>query len=411
MGPEPLALALSGGGDSRALLSVAAKWAVLRARPLIAFTVDHRLNPQSEDWTRAAGKAACDEGVEWAPLIWAEASAGAGVQARARQARHTLLADAARAAGARFILLGHTLNDVAENRWMQQDGGTLGDLREWSPSPIWPQGRGLVLLRPMLGERREVLRDYLVSQAKGWIDDPANEDSHYQRVRARKALCGNAAPVEPAPLKPFEWTEGPLAQYGVLEFSREALVKAGGRALAVALVSASGQARLPRGDRLEALRQRLAGGEIFTAVLSGARLEAQAQKVLILREAGEMSRSGLTALSLQAGGPAVWDGRFEITIERPDCHIVPARGLMAKLSDEDRVILANMPVSARPIQPVLVCPRTASPVLAYGKAKLLSLVATRFRLNCPVRMGETTQEAVLFASTHGEKRSTTLFSV
>ena len=33
-------------------------------------------------------------------------------------------------------------------------GSTLGRVREWSPSPVWPEGRGLMLLRPMLEVRR-----------------------------------------------------------------------------------------------------------------------------------------------------------------------------------------------------------------------------------------------------------------
>ena len=406
-----MALALSGGGDSRALLSLAAKWARLRGRTLVALSVDHRLNPQSQDWTRRAGEAAHSEGVNWISLAWADARSGTGIQARAREARHSLLANAARDAGARVILVGHTLDDAAENQWMQRDGGTLGDLREWSPSPVWPDGRDIVLVRPMLSERRQALRDYLTAQGKDWIDDPANEDPHYQRVRARMALAGGVQAIIPAPLKAFDWTAGPLAEFGVLEFSRKALVAAGGRALAVALLCASGQVKPPRGDRLDALRERLLGDEDFTAVLSGARVEVTGDQVLTMREAGEMIRSGLQPLELVAGTPAVWDGRFEITVGTSGCSVVPARGLMAKLSDADRVILASLPASARSVQPVLVGAGDARPALAFGNARLLSLAASRFRLNCPVGMGETTQEAVLFETTHGETRSTTLFSV
>ncbi|MFN4186301.1 MAG: ATP-binding protein, partial [Hyphomonas sp.] len=52
---QPVALALSGGGDSIALLRLAAAWARARGRPLTALSVDHRLNPASADWTRFAG--------------------------------------------------------------------------------------------------------------------------------------------------------------------------------------------------------------------------------------------------------------------------------------------------------------------------------------------------------------------
>lgn len=60
--------------------------------------------------------------------------------------------------------MAHTADDVAESDWMRDRGATLGALREWSPSPSWPQGRGVMLLRPALAERREDLRAYLTTR-------------------------------------------------------------------------------------------------------------------------------------------------------------------------------------------------------------------------------------------------------
>lgn len=410
-GPEPVALALSGGGDSRALLSLAADWAKTRQRRLLALTVDHRLNPDSETWTRQAGEAARALGLEWRALVWNEARAGTAIQARARQARHALLAEAAHEAGARLILLGHTLDDLAENRWMQKDGGSVGDLREWSASPSWPQGRGLILMRPLLGERRDTLRDYLRSENQDWIDDPANEDSRYHRIRARMALDGVRPEATQADLPIFKWQAGPLAPFGVLEFSRQALGTASGRVLATALLCASGQSRPPRGDRLQAMRERLASGEDFAAVLSGARVFAQDDRVMILRETGEMQRRGLEPMLLKAGQSLVWDGRFEIRVENDGYTVLPMRGHMGSLVDRERVELAHLPPAVRATLPVLVHQGSERPLLAFNKAKVMALAVPRFLLNCPAGMGETTQEAGLFASTHGITRSTTLFSV
>lgn len=410
-GSEPVALALSGGGDSRALLALAAEWSRARGRVLVALTVDHRLNPDSIDWTHKAGEAAGAEGVAWRERVWLEATAGTAVQERARAARHGLLADAARELGAKVILLGHTLDDVAENRRMQQDGATLGDLREWSASPVWPQGRGLMLMRPLLGERREDLRAYLASENKNWIDDPANEDARYARVRARQALAGDVEQATTTDLELFRWQAGGLAPWGVLEFSRKDLNAANGRVLATALLCASGQSQPPRGDRLQSLRERLAEDKDFTAVLSGARIEVYGDQVAILREAGEMQRSNLQPLLLSANVPAVWDGRFEIISGEEGLMVYPARGLMARLDDHDRKALLALPVSVRATMPVLVRQGSDRPSLAFNKAKVSALAVPRFTLNCPAGMGETTQEAGLFASTHGITRSTTLFSV
>src|SRR6266540_2170925 len=51
--PRPIAVALSGGGDSVALLLAAQDWAAAHGRRLVALTVDHRLQTQSLAWTDA----------------------------------------------------------------------------------------------------------------------------------------------------------------------------------------------------------------------------------------------------------------------------------------------------------------------------------------------------------------------
>src|SRR5690606_20652641 len=263
---HPLAVALSGGGDSMALLRLAADWARRRGRRLLALTVDHRLNPDSPRWNDAAERAARAVGADWRRLDWSGPKPAAGLPAAARRARHALLAEAARAAGARVVLLAHTADDVAEAELMRAAGSSLGRLRPWSPSPAWPEGRGLMLLRPLLAARRGELRTWLSATGADWIEDPANDDPRFARARARRALAG-AAPDLPPP----DGEEGPTA--GILSVDADLVVlarDASARALAAALVCAGGGDRPPRGDRLAALAARLASGEDFAAVLAGA---------------------------------------------------------------------------------------------------------------------------------------------
>src|SRR3546814_12367868 len=46
-GGGPVAVAVSGGADSTALLHLADVWARERTRPLLVYTVDHRLRPEA----------------------------------------------------------------------------------------------------------------------------------------------------------------------------------------------------------------------------------------------------------------------------------------------------------------------------------------------------------------------------
>ncbi|WP_341023399.1 tRNA lysidine(34) synthetase TilS [Brevundimonas diminuta] len=407
-GPEPVALALSGGGDSLALLDLAAGWAKARGRRLLALTVDHNLHPDSADWTRFAAEAARAAGADWRGLAWQGARGGPGVPARARAARHALLAEAAREAGARVILTGHTADDVAEGDWMRAQGATLGRLREASPSPVWPEGRGMLLLRPVLGEGRETLRDHLRARGLTWLEDPANADLRYGRGRARAALAqaeGPAALSATVACASAAHEPGDQAWAGVLPLSRDLSAST----LAAVLLCAGGGATPPRGDRLAALQARLASGEDFTAVLCGARVEASGERVQAMREPGEWKRRPPASLALTLGRPAVWDGRFEIKTEQPGLRVEAAAGRLAQLSERDRAALAPLPHAARAAAPVLI-EGAGRPVLAWRAADVRALGLRRLALALAGFGGETTQEDGLFQSLHGETPPSDLFS-
>lgn len=390
---EPVAVALSGGGDSVALLRIAADWARRRGRRLLALTVDHGLQTSSGEWTAFAGEQARRCGADWAPLVWRGAKPQTGLTAAARSARHRLIADAARRAGARVVLFGHTADDIDEAEWMRAGGSTLGRVREWSPSPVWPQGRGLMLLRPMLAVRRESLRRWLAARDQPWIDDPANDDPRHARARARLALSGDPpnraeTPLpQPAGDRPRAIRgEGFCCGRGVSRYS-----------LATALVCAGGGEAQPRGERLQALLERVKAGEDFTATLAGARLEASGRNVLILREAGELRRRAAQALALTPGTPAVWDGRFELQASGPGWSVGAAQGRMARLGPADRARLSELPPAARAGWPVLMREEGA-PVLSAKGVTVRGLTAERMRL----ASGETTHEDDLRSPADGE---------
>jgi tRNA(Ile)-lysidine synthase len=390
---RPVALALSGGGDSIALLRLAAAWAGERGRPLLALTVDHGLNSLSADWTRFAGASARAVGADWRALAWDGEKPTTGLTAAARAARHRLIAEAARAAGARVVLFAHTADDVAEADLMRAEGSTLGRVREWSPSPVWPEGRGLMLLRPLLEERRETLRAWLTGQGAGWIEDPANADPRFGRSRARRALAGTAPDVERG-VGAMDG-EGGGAQARISATAEETAWIArdiGARALAAALVCVGGAAAPPRGDRLARLVQRLRASEDFSATLCGARLEAQGETVILMREAGEFVRLPsapvLAPLVLAPGVEGVWDGRFAFLARAPGWSVVPARGRLSMLSAADRAMISALPVATRGAFPVLIRDGETGPLLASPQVERRGLVSERLRL----ALDETTHE-------------------
>ncbi|HEX3367089.1 tRNA lysidine(34) synthetase TilS [Phenylobacterium sp.] len=329
--PRPIAVALSGGGDSVALLLAAHDWAKTAGRQLIVLTIDHQLRPESAAWTETCAAMARRLGLPFRALPWTGEKPATGLPAAARAARHALLADAARDAGARVILLGHTADDVLEARLMRQAGSTTPEPHEWSPSPAWPQGRGLFLLRPLLGVRRAAMRAWLSAHGEHWLDDPANEDAAYARPRARQTLAmGAAAPASKARASAKalalatrqDDTAGLEIDRAVLRAARpDALA----RFLSAACLCAAGTARPPQRAKTERLAARITSEEDFTASLAGARVEAKAGVVRFGREPGEAARGGLAPIKLGAGQIAVWDGRFEVTADGATEVIVAAR--------------------------------------------------------------------------------------
>jgi tRNA(Ile)-lysidine synthase len=388
--PRPVALALSGGGDSLALLLASAAWANRGGRRLLVLTVDHGLRPESRDWTLACAALAGRLSLDFRALAWTSEKPVTGLPAAARAARHGLLADAARNAGARVILMGHTADDVLEARLMREAGSTTPEPREWSPSPVWPAGRGLFLLRPLLAVGRREIRRWLGAQSETWIEDPANADQAYARPRAREVLARRqtTAPVAPQddrPAQDLALACRPFAG-GRLELDRDLLRQAtpmaARRFVGTACVCAAGSSRPPSPNRVQNLRDRLTGAADVTATLAGARIEADATHIRFLREVGEASRGGLAPLAIAAGDDAVWDGRFEITTERA-IEVRRLAGLANQLSPHDQQALRTLPPSVRPALPVVIdaAGRVACPVLSdvrgvaltpLGHARLLA---------------------------------------
>lgn len=284
---------------------------------------------------------------------------------------------------------------------MRAGGSSLGRLRDWSPSPAWPEGRGLMLLRPMLDVGRQELRDWLSGRGDDWIDDPANTDPKYARARARAALGRGAMSVPPVTAR----QAGPLpapGEPGTLVIDRAIPASA----LAAALVCAGGGDRPPRGARLARVVERLRAGEAFTASLCGARIEAAADQVLVTREPGEFLRRPAPPLPLPPGAETVWDGRWGLTAAAPGWSVAPAAGRLAALSKADRARLDALPPAARGGWPVLIRNGVAAPVLAGAAATARSLVEERLAL----ALDRMTHETELGPCAHGATPRNHLFS-
>jgi tRNA(Ile)-lysidine synthase len=388
---EPIAVAFSGGGDSLAALLATKAWADRHGRRVLALCVDHRLQEQSGVWQDRAAATAARIGASFRALAWDGPKPDHGLPAAARVARHRLIAEAARRAGARVVVFGHTADDLIEAERMRAEGLRVGSPREWGPSPVWPEGRGLFLLRPLLGVRRAAIRQALRRAGEAWIDDPANEDPRSPRARARLGLAGGGEPADPASDDPELARlarRATLSPHGYLRLDRNAMRRAPGSAarklLAAAALSVGGGERPPRGDRLGRLLDAALAPEPFQATLAGSRIVG-ADNLLVVRDAGEIRRGGLASLDLLRAEAAVWDGRFELTATRAGLTVRAMAGAIGRLDPAARAALNSLPAPARLAVPALIekADAPASPILASSPTvRVVSLIASRFLAAC-----------------------------
>jgi len=393
--PAPLAVAFSGGGDSLALLLLVKAWAQARGRRVIALTVDHGLNPDSGDWTAFCAEAADRLGVAFRSLVWTGEKPTTGLPAAARAARHALLADAARETGAKVLLMGHTADDLTESAAMRVEGSTVPDAREWAPSPAWPEGRDVFILRPLLGVSRAALRDWLREAGETWIDDPANEDVRFARARARllhpspprgegdhAEHGGGGGANASGPLL----NSGPSGEirsapsttlWGGLTLPRTASP----REIAVAALCAAGTDTPPRSESLSRIIDGLRRGDPFVASLAGARIDVDWTEIRVMREAGEFSRRPPPAMDLPPGTAVVWDGRFELVASRPGLKVRMLAGEASRLPRSQQTRLKTLPAAARPTLPLIFDADgvVSCPILAErSSTRVRSLALPRF---------------------------------
>ncbi len=185
--PARLGVAVSGGSDSLGLLHLLCDWG--RASLSVA-TVDHGLRPEAGREAAAVAGICAGLGLAHATLRWTGWDGAGNLQDQARRARYRLLADWAAAEGIGDVTLGHTLDDQAETFLLGLSRGAgLDGLTGMRPVFV---RAGVRFHRPLLGVRRQALRDNLAARGVRWVEDPSNEDARFDRVRARRALAALA---------------------------------------------------------------------------------------------------------------------------------------------------------------------------------------------------------------------------
>lgn len=321
--PHVVGLAVSGGGDSMAMLALAHGWARHMGVGLRVVTVDHGLRPESAGEAEMVAAECSALGHPHETLRWTWDGTG-NLQDAARRARLTLIGGWC--GDIEHVLFAHTRDDVAETFLMRLERGSGVDgLSAMAALRRVPEGFRQV--RPLLGERRADLRHYADTLRIPYVDDPSNEDPRFGRARTRKAMTALGLDVDALADTAARLARARLAlearvaevasriareggalglPTGIAEINRDGLAwverETQLRLFARAIGWVSGAPYRPRAMALEDALDRALGGAGTT--LHGAQIVVGRESIHVVREPAAVARAEAV------GGEGAWDGRW-----------------------------------------------------------------------------------------------------
>lgn len=373
-----IAVAVSGGADSLALALLLYEWSRPFGGHITALSVDHGLRPEAAAEARFVARTLKPLGLAHRTLRWRGAKPVTNISAEARRARYDLLSRCCQRRGLLHLALGHHLDDQAETFLLRLGRGSgLDGLAAMSPIVELP---ALRLLRPLLDLPKARLEATLRARGLNWVEDPTNRDPAQARARLRELLpglaregltadrlaaatrhLGRARAALECELACLLVRAVSLDSVGFAWIDPVPLVGAptalGLRALARVLTTVGGAEYGPRLESLERLLGRISSGLTAGVTLGGCRVLPRRGRLLVVREA-----RNLPVVRLDPGQKLLWDGRFEIALDRSERRGAAVKLVLGPLDGAGwtevragvpAAVMARIPAPARGTLPAL----------------------------------------------------------
>jgi tRNA(Ile)-lysidine synthase len=319
-----IAVAVSGGPDSLALVILADRWARQRGGETRALTVDHGLRTESAEEARTVTGWLAARGIAHETLVWPGAKPASGVQEAAREARYRLLEEWCRTRGVLHLLTAHHREDQGETYLIRRRAGSRSDglagmsaVRELA---------GCRLIRPLLSVPRARLLALLAREGQPFLRDPSNLNPAFERARLRAAVTSvdddlpeiqahgrrrsereaalDQALARAVSLHPAGFAA--LDPAALCDIEAEAAERLLGR-----IAACIGAAQYPaRRERLARLRASLTARPDRARTLGGCRFVPWRGRFLVLRELA----AACPPARLEPGDAFLWDQRFAVVL-------------------------------------------------------------------------------------------------
>lgn len=180
-----IALAVSGGPDSMAMLCLINNWAKTFKKEIIAITVNHNLRPEAQEECKYVADFCSKNQIKHIRLEWIHEKISSNVHDQARKARYDLMSKYCLENSVDVLCTAHHMDDRVENFLIKvhRGSGLLGliDKQEITYN-------GLKVIRPLFNWKKSDILDYLDKNNIRYFEDPSNEDPKYLRSNIRKWL-------------------------------------------------------------------------------------------------------------------------------------------------------------------------------------------------------------------------------
>jgi tRNA(Ile)-lysidine synthase len=180
-----IALAVSGGPDSIAMMHMISTWSKTLQKEIIILTVNHNLRSEAKEECNFVKQFSHELGLKHILLEWVHDGVTSNVHDRAREARYELMTNWCKDNNADILCTAHHMDDRVENFFIRvsKAAGILGLIDR--QKIIY---NNVEVIRPFFEYSKENLLEYLEKHHLKYYVDKSNQDPKYLRTNIRKWL-------------------------------------------------------------------------------------------------------------------------------------------------------------------------------------------------------------------------------
>ena len=355
--PKHLAVAVSGGSDSIALLFFISSWCKRSKTKLSVLSVNHNLRTESCDEVYYVQNLAKDFGHDFYALFWSAGNNKSALQERAREGRYDLMSAKCLELGIPTLLVAHHFDDMLETYLMRKrkKSGIFG--LSSSRSFFY---KGIQLLRPLFNLNKDDLLIYLKKNNIKWLEDSSNQSDLYERNRVRKEisrLSDSGKSNLTQELSDVNKQAERLTQDLISGIAESVQISNYGFALIdlavllglhqdikiqilnYILTIISGKSNLPRYRNLEKLLSRLKSLDLKCSLHGCIIKRIAGSKLIVFRE-----KVAMPNYPIKFNSNECWDGRFEIIYTQAitNEYVIDSMRLSDYIEIRDRLNLCDL---------------------------------------------------------------------